>query len=231
MHRIQTIHLHCNRWMFLQMQSLLIGSEAVLRRMMDTFQRTHLNLELPQELHRLFASHCLTMNRRMKIPVPISTISRRTNGLHSQKQAATRLNYEKQRATRRTPIFGESPAKKEFCKELYDSWAAMMYHVNNNHAKGTKNTYECNLCKGSSQRKQFIRRHVAAVLKPSKCPNRSCLRRFAINKNLKSHSHIQTVHDEHKKNGFECPKCFKSLYHRSALEIHLAIIMHQYLQK
>lgn len=108
------------------------------------------------------------------------------------------------------------------CKETFDNWQAMMYHVTTYHAKRIKRTFECHLCGKSFTSKRCIQQHVASVhtgLRPFKCPNRFCLKSFPQKGHLKQH--IDSIHLGLKP--FKCPNrlCSKSFSRKSILEAHI----------
>lgn len=93
------------------------------------------------------------------------------------------------------------------CKDLFECWEAMHYHVQTYHARTQKdNTFECHLCKKRLGEKQSHQRHMNLYhfgKSLFKCSFGTCSKSFPRQDYLEKH-----INAEHtRKNLFKCPKC------------------------
>lgn len=93
------------------------------------------------------------------------------------------------------------------CKDLFESWEAMQYHVQTYHARKQKeNKFECHLCKKRLGEKQSHLRHVNLYhfgKSLFKCSFGTCSKSFPRQDYLEKH-----INAEHtRKNLFKCSKC------------------------
>lgn len=106
------------------------------------------------------------------------------------------------------------------CKETFESWDEMMYHLERYHANGIIRSYQCYLCKKLCSRPLDLTRHIQSVhtgLKPFQC--QTCLRRFGAKGSLKVH--INRIHAGERI--FQCPNqlCLRWFDSKASLVIHI----------
>lgn len=113
------------------------------------------------------------------------------------------------------------------CRESFDSWDAMDYHMSTYHAEGVKRTFCCHLCQKTMSRKGYLEKHVKSVHMGQKsfhCPFSMCSSAFAQKSNLEAHT--ESIHI--KKNELKCTKCLFKTYHKRSLRRHMANSRHHY---
>lgn len=107
------------------------------------------------------------------------------------------------------------------CKESFETCDARMYHGASFHAKGTKKTFECHLCKKQSSGRQALQIHMKSMHTGHtllhKCPYPMCSKSFT----QKSHLNAHTNEIHTKKIMFECDECGKKFYRKGHLIDHL----------
>lgn len=108
------------------------------------------------------------------------------------------------------------------CKDLFESWDAMWYHVATYHARLQKyNTFECHLCKQRLGEKQTHQRHMNLYhfgRSLFKCSFGTCTKSFPRPDYLEKH-----INAEHtKQNRIKCTNCPKKFNFKYNLVRHLA---------
>lgn len=108
------------------------------------------------------------------------------------------------------------------CKDLFESYNAMTYHVSTYHARRQdQNTFQCYSCKILVAGRQSLQRHMNAAHFRRimyKCSFSTCNQSFNRKYNLKRH--INGIHT--KELVHKCTKCPKTYYYRHLLANHLA---------
>lgn len=110
------------------------------------------------------------------------------------------------------------------CKDLFESWDAMKYHMTTYHARIQKqNTFECHLCKKTLGEKQTHQRHMNLYhfgQSLFKCSFGTCSKSFPRQDYLEKH-----INAEHTKQyRIKCPKCPKKFNFKVNLKVHLSSV-------
>lgn len=126
----------------------------------------------------------------------------------------------KRKAVKNVAQFLVNCQSNVMCKDLFESWDSMEYHVTTYHAEGIKRKFSCYLCKRSLGTRHTLQQHINTVhigLRPFQCPFLKCSQTFAQKVNLQYHTNITHA----KKDVHKCKKCPMIFYRKWLLRCHL----------
>lgn len=168
--------------------------------------------------------------RRKWIKCPVSTCSkifhRRNNlSLHTRRAhsgTSTKGEHSAKGAKAKNVKSGQFSVKcSSNCKNLFENVKAMTFHVQTFHAIGSKNTYQCHMCKKTFYGRAILQRHMDTVhygLKPFACPARECEMKFGRECHMRIHfarKHAETLI------AFSCNMCAKTFKSKEMLKHHM----------
>lgn len=142
---------------------------------------------------------------------------------------ATHMGRHHPKVAKYTPENLNYPVKcARICKEFFENFDAMTYHMTTYHVKGIKIIFQCHLCKQTISAKEKLRRHMDRIHISQtrfKCPYSMCSKTFRRKEYIKTHINVDHI----KKALVKCPNCSKKIYRKECLEAHMACILGQFI--